>query len=205
MRFGAGWVAGGQLHDGSISQISRIARIARIAGGGGGGDMKYHHGGIQSPISTQSTPPPQLAPPPPQFGPQCPCPCPGPGIPGILGQCGLASATPAPSPRAVKPTTPDVAATTTIFLRFILHPWCTCLPQRCSSWSTRITSASSPAARRSRAHGERVDHSAVADDPAQLVSLTQSRRHHHLDGTDPHTDTTTCLNTAPPSRRVIAG
>jgi len=82
--------------------------------------MKYHHGGIQSPISTQSTPPPQLAPPPPQFGPQCPCP--GPGIPGILGQCGLASATPAPSPRAVKPTIPDVAATTTIFLRFILHP-----------------------------------------------------------------------------------
>jgi hypothetical protein len=89
--------------------------------------MKYHHGGIQFPISIQSTPPPQFGPPPPQFGPQWPWP--GPGIPGMWGPCGLASATPAPSPRAVKPTATDVAATATIFLRFILHPWCNHLHQ----------------------------------------------------------------------------
>jgi hypothetical protein len=106
--------------------------------------MKYHHGGIQSPISTQSTPPPQFGPPPPRFGPQCPCPCPGPGIHGMPGPCGLASATPAPSPRAVKPTTPVVAATATISLRFIMHPWCNHLPPRCSSSPTRITRGSPP-------------------------------------------------------------
>lgn len=84
--------------------------------------MKYHHGGIQSPISIQSTPPPQFGPPPPQLGPQCPCPCPGPGIHGMSGPCGLASATPAPSPTAVKLTMQVVAATAMILFRLILHP-----------------------------------------------------------------------------------
>ena len=121
--------------------------------------MKYHHGGIQSPISTQSTPPPQFGPPPPQFCPQCPCP--GPGIHGMSGPCGLASATPAPSPRAVKPTTPVVAATTTILLRFILHPWCNYLPLRCSSSPIRITRGSPPAARKSRTHCQRVGQTAA--------------------------------------------
>ena len=71
--------------------------------------MNHHHGGIQSPMSTQS---PQSQ----------PCPCPGPGGPGGPGTCGFASATPVPSPTAVKPIALAIIAEANIFFRFIVHP-----------------------------------------------------------------------------------
>ena len=161
--------------------------------------MKYHHGGIQSPISTQSTPPPQFGPPPRQFWPQCPCP--GPGIHGMSGPCGLASATPAPSPRAVKPTTPVVAATATISFRFIMHPWCNHLPLRCSSSPIRITRGSGwgphrPATQHRQSHCRRT----TLTSP-RATGLHRSRRRPlwRRDGEESHSPGTPLSSWAPRS------
>src|ERR1700724_1287222 len=85
----------------------------------------------------QRPPPPQ--PPPPQFprsppsppqhppSPHQPCPWPWPsscahGVPDATGDGGVAFATPAPNPTAVKPSTPTIIASAMIFIGFIVQP-----------------------------------------------------------------------------------
>jgi len=85
----------------------------------------------------QLPPPPQ--PPPPQFprsppsppqhppSPHQPCPWPWPpscahGVPDATGDGGVAFATPAPSPKAVKPSAPAIIASAKIFISFIVQP-----------------------------------------------------------------------------------
>jgi hypothetical protein len=76
-------------------------------------------------------PPPQFPwspPPPPQHPPSSqPCPWPWPsscahGVPDATGDGGLAFATPAPSPMAVKPSAPAMIASAKIFISFIVQP-----------------------------------------------------------------------------------
>src|SRR5712675_2816970 len=96
-------------------------------------------GPLMQPIGPFQPPPPQLPPPPqfpwspPQFPPphpsspqpQCPWPWPSScahGIPATTGDGGLAFATPAPSPKAVKPSAPAIIASAKIFISFIVQP-----------------------------------------------------------------------------------
>ena len=72
--------------------------------------------------------PPQFPSPPPQpQSPPCPCPCPcpscGKGVIGAAGRVGTAPATPAvPSPRALKPKAPAIAAAEIVLFRFTVTP-----------------------------------------------------------------------------------
>src|SRR3982074_932800 len=94
-------------------------------------------GPLMQPIGPFQPPPPQLPPPPqfpwsPQFPPQSPPSPPSPwspwplscchGVPATTGDGGLAFATPAPSPKAVKPSAPAMIASAKIFTSFIVQP-----------------------------------------------------------------------------------
>jgi hypothetical protein len=103
--------------------------------------LPHPTGPLTQPIGPFQPPPPQL-PPPPQFprsppqppppehppqSPQSPRPWPWPpssdhGVPDATGDGGLAFATPAPNPKAVKPTAPAIVASAKIFISFIVQP-----------------------------------------------------------------------------------
>ena len=100
--------------------------------------LPHPTGPLTQPIGPFQPGPPQLSPPPqsprfPQFppqhplSPQSPCPWPWPsscahGVPDATGDGGLAFATPAPSPKAVKPSAPAIIASAKIFTSFIVQP-----------------------------------------------------------------------------------
>jgi hypothetical protein len=100
--------------------------------------LPHPTGPLTQPIGPFQPGPPQLPPPPqsprfPQFppqhplSPQSPCPWPWPsscahGVPDATGDGGLAFATPAPSPKAVKPSAPAMIASAKIFISFIVQP-----------------------------------------------------------------------------------
>src|SRR5882757_8485025 len=100
--------------------------------------LPHPTGPLMQPIGPFQPPPPQSPPPPqfprlPQFPPQHPSssqspPCPWPwgpcahGVPDTTGDGGLAFATPAPSPNAVKPSAPAMAASAKILISFIVQP-----------------------------------------------------------------------------------
>src|SRR5271165_2546898 len=95
--------------------------------------VTYPHGPVA--LTHALIPGPYHPQPGPQPGPQppCPCPCPWPsphqssppscdhGVRAVLGDSGSALATPAPSPRAVKPKALAIAAAAIIFFRFTVH------------------------------------------------------------------------------------
>ena len=99
--------------------------------------LPHPTGPLMQPIGPFQPGTPQLPPPPqfprsPQFPPQhppssqSPCPWPWPpscahGVPDATGDGGLAFATPAPSPKAVKPSAPAIVASAKIFINFIVQ------------------------------------------------------------------------------------